>query len=98
MLTKTKQKLLFAGCLVAACLQGWIVLRVYALVWLAVFGIPGSILFVLINGPHGDTEGLPGVIGGILYVLANGAFYYWLVRQIQNSREKRRNRRTPSLG
>ena len=65
------------------------VLKFYAVgVWLLYFGIVGAIPFLLLNGVHGDAEGLAGIVGGILYVLTNGAVYYailtlWLRRRRQ---------------
>jgi hypothetical protein len=49
----------------------------------------------LLNGVHGDAEGLPGIVGGILYVLTNGAVYYLIVTLILRLK-KRRQQRSPS--
>ncbi len=89
--TKSRRTILFALCVLASFLQGLIVLKVYAVgVWLLYFGIVGAIPFMLINGVHGDSEGSAGVVGGILYVLTNGAVYYFIVRAILRAREKRK--------
>jgi hypothetical protein len=77
---KSTKIALFAVCVFSSFLQGWITLKVYAVgVWLLYFGIVGAIPFLLLNGVHGDAEGAAGVVGGILYVLTNGAVYYWIV-------------------
>ena len=90
---------LFAVCLLAAFVQGWIVLKVHALgIWLLWFGIVGAIPFLLINGVHGDAEGAAGIIGGILYVLTNGAVYYAIVRLILWLKEKRKLQTSKQLG
>jgi hypothetical protein len=68
---------LLALCQLAALIQGWIVLKVYA-AWVLILlylGITGAIPFLMLNGVHGGMEGVAGVIGGILYVLINGFVY-----------------------
>jgi len=71
---------LFTLCVFAAFVQGWIILKSYAFgIWLLYVGIVGAIPFLILNGVHGDAEGLPGVVGGILYVFTNGAVYYAIV-------------------
>jgi len=73
-MSRSRRVTLFVICLLAAITQGWIVLKFYAIgVWLLYIGIVGAIPFILLNGVHGDSEGLPGIVGGILYVLTNGA-------------------------
>jgi hypothetical protein len=73
--------------------QGWIVLKFYALgTWLIYLGIVGAIPFLILNGVHGDAEGLAGVVGGILYVLTNGAVYYAIVALFIGLRRRRRQR------
>jgi len=90
-MSKSPRVALFAVCLLAAFLQGWIILKVYAIwvVWLLYLGIAGAIPFLILNGPHGDAEGLPGIAGGILYVLTNGAVYYWIVSLVLRLRRRR---------
>ena len=83
----------FALCTLAAFVQGWVVLKFYALgVWLLYFGIVGAIPFLLLNGVHGDAGGLAGVVGGMLYVLTNGAVYYAIVTLLLRLRRRRRER------
>ena len=54
----------FALCTLAAFVQGWVVLKFYALgVWLLYFGIVGAIPFLLLNGVHGDAKGPGGCSG-----------------------------------
>jgi hypothetical protein len=84
----------FALCLLAAFVQGWIVLKVYAS-WALVLlylGILGAIPFMMLNGVHGDSEGAAGIIGGILYVLVSGAVYYGIVVLVLHLWRKRRTR------
>jgi len=68
---------LTAICVVAAFVQGWIVLKSFTFSTLFLFTtLPGAIPFLMLNGLHGDTEGAAGVIGGVLFVLVNAAVYY----------------------
>jgi hypothetical protein len=84
---------LFTICLSAAFAQGWIVLTFHSAgVWLLYFGVVGAIPFLLLNGVHGDAEGLMGIVGGILYVLTNGAIYYLIVNLILKLRRRRQRR------
>jgi hypothetical protein len=70
-----------------------VVLKFYALgVWLLYFGIVGAIPFLLLNGVHGDAGGRAGVVGGMLYVLTNGAVYYAIVTLLLRLRRRRRER------
>ena len=85
---------LFGLCLLIAFVQGWIILKVYAS-WVLVLlylGIIGAVPFLMLNGVHGDTEGAAGVIGGILYVLVNGAVYYGMVVLLLRLRRRTRTR------
>lgn len=85
---------LFALCLLAAFVQGWIVLKVHAS-WVLVLlylGTVGMIPFMMLNGVHGDAEGAAGVIGGILFVLVNGAVYYGIVVLLLGLWRRRRTR------
>jgi hypothetical protein len=84
---------LFTICLSAAFAQGWIVLTFHSAgVWLLYLGVVGAIPFLLLNGVHGDAEGLMGIVGGILYVLTNGAIYYLIVNLILKLRRRRQRR------
>lgn len=83
----------FALCALAALLQGWVVLKFQALgVWILYLGIVGAIPFLLLNGVHGDAEGLAGIVGGILYVLTNGAVYYAVLTLLLRYRRRRQER------
>jgi hypothetical protein len=96
-MSKSRRVALFTVCLLLAFVQGWIVLKVYAVgVWLLYFGIVGAIPFLLLNGVHGDAEGLPGIFGGILYVVTNGAVYYLIVALILKLRKRRQERNRSS--
>ena len=90
---------LFAFCWLAALVQGWIVLKVYAswVFLLLYLGILGAIPFLLLNGVHGDSEGAAGVIGGILYVVVNGTVYYAVVVLWLRLRMRRQTRTTTSV-
>jgi hypothetical protein len=91
---------LFAICVLAAFVQGWIVLKVHAVgIWLLYFGIVGAAPFLVLNGVHGDAEGLPGIVGGVPYVLTNGVVYYWIVTLILRLKSRRQRRsRSRRLG
>jgi hypothetical protein len=86
----------FALCVLAALVQGWVILKFYAVgVWLLYVGVVGAIPFLLLNGVHGDAEGLAGVVGGMLYVLTNGAVYYAIATLVLRLRRRHIQGRTP---
>ena len=98
-MTRLKKVTTFAICVVASVAQGWIVLKVYSVgAWLLYFGIVGAIPFLLLNGVHGDAEGAAGVAGGILYVITNGAVYYGVIRLFLRLYQRRKQKRSTSLG
>ena len=67
---KSRRAALLTICFLAALMQGWVILTFHAVgAWLLYFGIAGAIPFPLLNGVHGDAEGVAGVVGGILDVL-----------------------------
>jgi hypothetical protein len=71
---------LAAICVAIAFAAGWIGLKWYPFgIWFIYLGIAGAIPFLLLNGVHGDTEGVAGVVGGVLFVLVNAAVYYGIV-------------------
>jgi hypothetical protein len=95
-MTRSRRIWLFALCVAGSFLQGLIALKVYAVgIWIMYFGIVGAIPFLFLNGVHGDFEGLPAIAGSVLYVLINGAVYYWIVTRIVRWRRARRG--TPTL-
>jgi hypothetical protein len=97
-MSRSRRVALFTVCLLATLVQGWIVLRVYSVgAWLLYFGVVGAIPFLLLNGVHGDAEGLPGIVGGVLYVLTNGAVYYLIVTLILKLRRRRKARSRSNL-
>ena len=61
-------------------------------------GIVGAIPFLLLNGVHGDAEGLAGVVGGLLYVLTNGAVYYAIVTLVLRLGQRRQHARSTGQG
>ena len=89
---RSRKIALFAFCVLLAFVQGWIVLKVYAswVVVLLYLGIIGAIPFLMLNGMHGDLEGAAGVVGGLLYVLVNGAVYYAIVELLLRLWRRRR--------
>ena len=95
---RSRKLTLFTVCVIASFVQGWIVLKVYSVgVWLLFLGIVGSIPFLLLNGVHGDAEGIAGVVGGILYVLTNAATYYGLIVLFLRLKRRRQRAHTPKL-
>lgn len=93
-----KISVLFSFCILAAFIQGWIVLKSDSFGMLVLpFGILGAIPFMMLNGVHGDAEGASGVVGGILYVFTNGAVYFGITAYFLRLRQKREDSSNLSL-
>jgi len=73
-------------CVAISFAQGWAILKgpshnwfVYACLYI---GTIGEIPFLLLNGVHGDSQGVAGVMGGALFVIVNASVYYGVVASI----------------
>ena len=91
-MSRSHKLTVFAFCVLVAVVQGWIVLKFHS-IWglgLLYLGVVGAIPFLMLNGVHGDVGGATGVIGGILFVLTNGAVYYGCIALFRKLRRRRR--------
>lgn len=82
-MNRSRKIILLAICAGIAFVQGWIALKAPSGgFWIVVPGVIGAIPFLFLNGVHGDSEGVAGVVGGILFVVTNAFVYYCVVRLI----------------
>jgi hypothetical protein len=52
-------------------------------------GFPGSMLFVMVEGVHGTSNAIQHVIGVVLYLMGNAAFYFVLLRSLIRTLQNR---------
>ena len=93
-MTASEKRWLAVICVAMAVAVGWIPLHFHGrfAICLVYLGVIGAIPFMLLNGVHGDMEGLPGFAGGVLFVLVNAAVYYgilsFLVKRLRSRKQK----------
>jgi Na+-translocating ferredoxin:NAD+ oxidoreductase RnfA subunit len=75
---------------------GWLPFAFHSLnlVYVLMLGMIGAIPFMLINGVHGDMEGIRGIVGCVLFVVTNAAVYYGISSFILKQIRVRKKRRT----
>jgi hypothetical protein len=94
-MTASDKRWLAFACLVAAFMIGWLPFAFHtrSLVYVLMLGVIGAIPFMLINGVHGDMEGIRGIVGCVLFVVINAGAYYgissFILKQIRVRKQKK---------
>jgi hypothetical protein len=94
-MTASEKRLLAIACLVAAFMIGWLpfAFRSSNLFYVLMLGAIGTFPFLLINGVHGDMEGIRGFVGCVLFVVINAGIYYgissFILKRIRARKQKK---------
>ena len=94
-MTASEKRWLAIACLVAALMIGWLPLAFHSssLFYVLMLGVIGAIPFLLINGVHGDMEGIRGIVGCVLFVVINAGIYYeissFVLKRIRVRKQKK---------
>jgi len=94
-MTASEKRRLALICVAVAVAVGWIPFHLHNSLGLCLglLGIVGAIPFMLLNGVHGDMEGVRGIVGSVLFVFVNAAVYYtissYFLKRIKIRKQKK---------